>query len=242
MAENKDTYVLTIENDAINTTITSVQKNNELLKNNLNINLEDVDRASAELKNVINPAITPVASEPQPELVVTAEEPKSELVVEQEEPQPEVVVAEETQPEVAAAAEPVPESDLTNDINVTVTNKKNEVKFQDNVGNLLNQIESSNSIRDKKRLKNYITNTINNPETSNERKNMLINNYFKQTNAKFENNQLTGGTHHTIKRRHNRRNIKSTTRKGQLYRKNHRRTHGRKAGNGKKQTRRIVNH
>lgn len=233
MAENKDTYVLTIENDAINTTITSVQKNNELLQNNLNINLDDVDRASADLKNVINPAIIPAAPEPQPEFVVAAEEPQQDVVVAAEEPQPEVVVA---------AEEPQPESDLTNDIDVTVTNKKNEVKFQDNVGTLLNQIESSNSIKDKKRLRDYITNTINKPEIDNKRKNVLINNYFKQTNAKFENNQLTGGTHHTIKRRHNRRNIKSTTRKGQLYRKNHRRTHGRKAGNGKKQTRRILNH
>ena len=51
-----ETYILTIENDAKNTMITSLQKDNkELLKENQSINLEEVDKASAQLTEAINP-------------------------------------------------------------------------------------------------------------------------------------------------------------------------------------------
>jgi len=231
---NKETYIFTIENDTEKSMITSVQKNNKELINNNPINLEDEQNAIAQLNSAINPvaeAAEVSADTPPPPPPVTGEQQLP----------PQQPAAD------AKAAERVPESDLTNGIDtngidITVTNKKNEVKFQDNVGTLLNQIESSNSIKNKKRLKDYITNTINKPEIEDKRKNVLINNYFKQkTNAKFENNQLTGGTHHTIKRTHKPRNTKSTTRKGHIYRTNRRRTHGKSSARGKKQTRRIAN-
>ena len=63
----------------------------------------------------------------------------------------------------------------------------------------------------------------------------------EQLKKALEQSEVTGGTHHTRKRRHNRRNIKSNTRKGHIYRTNHRRTHGKSSAHGKKQTRRIAN-
>ena len=66
-------------------------------------------------------------------------------------------------------------------------------------------------------------------------------NAIEQLKEALKRSEVTGGTHHTIKRRHNRRNIKSNTRKGHIYRTNRRRTHGKSSAHGKKQTRRIAN-
>ena len=146
-------------------------------------------------------------------------------------------------PAAEAAADiippPAPVADA-DDIDITLTNKKNNVIFKGNVSTLLNQIESSNRIKDKEILKGYIIRTINNPGIDN--KNYLINRRFKRmNNVEFNNNVLLGGTHHTRKRTHKPRNTKSNTRKGHIYRTNHRRTHGKSSAHGKKQTRRIAN-
>ena len=114
--------------------------------------------------------------------------------------------------------------------------------YDGNIYQLLQQIHKSDSLTDRQKTK--LKGVINDYPTTmpiNRRIANISAEFNKLTNAKFEDNQLKGGNHHTRKRTHKPRNTKSNTRKGHIYRTNHRRTHGKSSAHGKKQTRRIAN-
>jgi hypothetical protein len=232
----KDTYVLTIENDSDSTMITSVQKNQENPQN-LQINLEN-DTASDDLKHAIYPdAPTETVNNellPPPSLQENQQE-KPSLQENQQEQLPIPPSLQENKQEQLPPPPEVPNLDII------IKNKKGQINFQDKVSTLLKQIPDSKTIKDKERLTNYITDVINRTDIMDNRKNDLIQNYLKNTNAGFKDNKLQGGNHHTRKNVRKLRSIKSNTRKGHIYRTNRRRTHGKSSAHGKKQTRRIVN-
>lgn len=248
---NKETYILTIENNAENTIIKSLQKDNkELLKKDNPIYLDDVDIASNALKQAINPVAEAVDTPPQAaDTSSQAADTSSPAPVaapvtgEQQLLPPPPPVAAVVTPLVTGAL-PAPANNQTvNDplkkVKLLLNGSKKKKKYYNgDLADLLQQIPLSKelTIKEKADLTHDITRT----DMTNNTKISGIKKYLSE-HAHFIDNKLQGGTHHTRKRTHKPRNTKSNTRKGHIYRTNHRRTHGKSSARGKKLTRRIVN-
>ena len=218
---NKDTYVLTIENDAEKTIIKSLQKGEKKLDIKDGIDLDNEQNAIEQLNSAINPA-TQVAEQAAVDII----------------PQPLDKLNNENQQE---EKQKLLETQLTG----------NYANY--NLQGLLNRLMNRNpgDHTDKRQeLAKYINEKLNDGLWVNADGDTITNDIIKSDpgnvielkqiqKGKFQ--VVLGGNHHTRKRTHKPRNTKSNTRKGQLYRTNRRRTHGKSSARGKKQTRRIAN-
>lgn len=219
---NKETYILTIDNDATTTKITSVKKDDRELLNRENpIDLENEQNAIKQLNSAINQV-------PQDATQESADTPPPTPPVE----------------EVVTPPQPPPPANLNLELKYSSGKSLGKTKFKGNSNDLIEQIRNSTTVKNKEDLIKTINGIVNSQDKET-MKNSSINSLFKTnqySSAKFVDNKLQGGNHHTRKRTHKPRNTKSNTRKGHIYRTNRRRTHGKSSAHGKKQTRRIVNH
>jgi hypothetical protein len=236
----KDTYTLTIENDTEKSMITSVKKGTD--ERNMitdEINLED-DDASAKLTKAINPVAVAAEADTSSQAAETSSQSADTSSHSADTPPP---------PPPVAAAEEAAKQKL---LDTQLTGKYTKYTL----GTLMNVLSNKNGRNSiyRFRLLYHINDQLNNWTGKNgEELTSAIKQIVKDDpeiiNTGISFNQqgtnlydlVLGGTHHTRKRTHKPRNTKSNTRKGHIYRTNHRRTHGKSSARGKKQTRRIAN-
>ena len=222
---NKDTYVLTIENDAEKTIIKSLQKGEKKLDIKDGIDLDNEQNAIEQLNSAINPA-TQVAEQ----AVDIIPQPLDKLNNENQQEEKQKLL--ETQ----------------------LTGNYANYNLQGLLTRLMNRNPASHK-EERLKLAEYINENLNsgswvNADGGTADGDTITNDIIKSDPGKVIELQqiqkgkfqvVLGGNHHTRKRTHKPRNIKSNTRKGHIYRKNRRRTHGKSSAHGKKQTRRIAN-